>query len=154
MTIAVAVPGSGVVKALWLPEIIFILTIVTQVILMSCLMKWNSWILIILVWDSVFFFFFFFFLPFYDYNIWNYIFIDKPLPELKVTLNWCWFDASLVLPTLRYRHAENFTLLSDICSYTPRNEVRGGILDSACLSVCPSVCLSVCLSVNFFVSAL
>ena len=31
--------------------------------------------------------------------------------------------------------------------YTPRNEVRGGILDSACLSVCPSVCLSVRLSV-------
>ena len=29
----------------------------------------------------------------------------------------------------------------------PRNEVRGGILDSPCLSVCPSVCLSVCLSV-------
>ena len=28
--------------------------------------------------------------------------------------------------------------------YTPRNEVRGGILDSPCLSVCPSVCLSVC----------
>ena len=27
--------------------------------------------------------------------------------------------------------------------YTPRNEVRGGILDSPCLSVCPSVCLSV-----------
>ena len=26
----------------------------------------------------------------------------------------------------------------------PRNEVRGGILDSPCLSVCPSVCLSVC----------
>ena len=24
--------------------------------------------------------------------------------------------------------------------YTPRNEVRGGILDSPCLSVCPSVC--------------
>ena len=40
------------------------------------------------------------------------------------------------------------------CYYTPRNEVRGGILDSACLSVCPSVRLSVCLSVNFFVSAL
>ena len=28
--------------------------------------------------------------------------------------------------------------------YTPPNEVRGGILDSACLSVCPSVRLSVC----------
>ena len=28
--------------------------------------------------------------------------------------------------------------------YTPRNEVRGGILDSACLSVRLSVCLSVC----------
>ena len=27
--------------------------------------------------------------------------------------------------------------------YTPRNEVRGGILDSPCLSVCPSVRLSV-----------
>ena len=26
--------------------------------------------------------------------------------------------------------------------YTPRNEVRGGILDSACLSVCLSVCQS------------
>ena len=25
--------------------------------------------------------------------------------------------------------------------YTPRDEVRGGILDSPCLSVCPSVCL-------------
>ena len=32
--------------------------------------------------------------------------------------------------------------------YTLRNEVRGGILDSACLSVRLSVCLSVCLSVN------
>ena len=31
--------------------------------------------------------------------------------------------------------------------YTPRNKVRGGILDSACLSVCPSVCLSFCPSV-------
>ena len=31
--------------------------------------------------------------------------------------------------------------------YTLRNEVRGGILDSPCLSVCPSVCPSVCLSV-------
>ena len=30
------------------------------------------------------------------------------------------------------------------CHYTPRNEVRGGILDSACLSVCLSVCPSVC----------
>ena len=28
-------------------------------------------------------------------------------------------------------------------NYTPRNEVRGGILDSPCLSVRPSVCLSV-----------
>ena len=28
--------------------------------------------------------------------------------------------------------------------YTPRNEVRGGILDSPCLSVCLSVRLSVC----------
>ena len=28
--------------------------------------------------------------------------------------------------------------------YTPRNEVRGGILDSPCLSVRLSVCLSVC----------
>ena len=28
--------------------------------------------------------------------------------------------------------------------YTPRNEVRGGILDSPCLSVCPYVCLSIC----------
>ena len=28
--------------------------------------------------------------------------------------------------------------------YTHRNEVSGGILDSACLSVCPSVRLSVC----------
>ena len=32
--------------------------------------------------------------------------------------------------------------------YTPCNEVRGGILDSACLSVRLSVCLSICLSVN------
>ena len=32
--------------------------------------------------------------------------------------------------------------------YTPRNEVRGGILDSACLSVCLSVCPSVRLSVR------
>ena len=35
--------------------------------------------------------------------------------------------------------------LQTICCYTPRNEVRGGILDSPCLSVCPSVRLSVCL---------
>ena len=41
-----------------------------------------------------------------------------------------------------------YFFLKDI--YTPRNEVSGGILDSACLFVCPSVCLSV----NFFVSAL
>ena len=32
--------------------------------------------------------------------------------------------------------------------HTPRNEVRGGILDSPCLSVWPSVRLSVCLSVT------
>ena len=30
------------------------------------------------------------------------------------------------------------------CFYTPRNEVRGGILESPCLSVLPSVCLSIC----------
>ena len=33
--------------------------------------------------------------------------------------------------------------------YTPHNKVRGGILDSPCLSVCPSVRLSICLSVTF-----
>ena len=33
---------------------------------------------------------------------------------------------------------------SDYYNYTPRNEVRGGILDSACLSVRLSVCPSVC----------
>ena len=37
--------------------------------------------------------------------------------------------------------------IARIYNYTPRNEVRGGILDSACLSVCLSVCPSVCLSV-------
>ena len=31
-----------------------------------------------------------------------------------------------------------------ICYYTPRNEVKGGILDPPCLSVCLSVRLSVC----------
>ena len=41
----------------------------------------------------------------------------------------------------------NFIFLPDY--YTPHNEVRGGILDSPCLSLClsVSVCLSVCLSV-------
>ena len=42
-----------------------------------------------------------------------------------------------------------FTLQPSILEsiYTPRNEVRGGILDSPCLSVCLSVCPSVRLSV-------
>ena len=42
---------------------------------------------------------------------------------------------------------EGTQFFMDITCYTPRNEVRGGILDSACLSVCLSVCPSVCLSV-------
>ena len=37
--------------------------------------------------------------------------------------------------------------------YTPRNEVRGGILESPCPSVRLSVCLSVCLSVRLSVDA-
>ena len=36
-----------------------------------------------------------------------------------------------------------YPVLSFAFYYTPRNEVRGGILDSPCLSVCPSVCLRV-----------
>ena len=37
-----------------------------------------------------------------------------------------------------------FSCIIQPFNYTPRNEVSGGILDSACLSVCPSVRLSVC----------
>ena len=40
-------------------------------------------------------------------------------------------------PTLRKTRYESE------CFYTPRNEVRGGILESPCPSVCPSVRLSV-----------
>ena len=45
------------------------------------------------------------------------------------------------------RQPRVFRPLSRSC-YTPHNEVRGGILDSPCLSVFPSVRLSVCLSVS------
>ena len=37
--------------------------------------------------------------------------------------------------------SDKSTYIIPLSCYTPRNEVRGGILDSPCLSVCPSVCL-------------
>ena len=44
-----------------------------------------------------------------------------------------------------FREYNSIIFIPPLTSYTPRNEVRGGILDSPCLSVRLSVCLSVCL---------
>ena len=41
-----------------------------------------------------------------------------------------WSGISQVRPATTYQ----------LCFYTPRNEVRGGILESPCPSICPSVC--------------
>ena len=48
---------------------------------------------------------------------------------------------------MQYRWQAIIWTNADLIYYTPRNEVRGGILDSPCLSVCLSVRLSVCPSV-------
>ena len=54
-------------------------------------------------------------------------------------------NTSMILHTQITMHALGLhgNLHAAFTFYTPRNEVRGGILDSACLSVRLSVCLSV-----------
>ena len=86
---------------------------------------------------------------------WSYVFLALTHQLYLLTHQGCgthkypcklghhWFRSWLVTCS-----APSHYLNQCLISYTPRNEVRGGILDSACLSVRLSVCLSVCLSVN------
>ena len=66
--------------------------------------------------------------------------------KMSVILHRIIVNAFFSMKTFVYRFKFQFgrVELTISYNYTPRNEVRGGILDSPCLSVCLSVCPSVC----------
>ena len=60
----------------------------------------------------------------------------------------CWYPPSFIVHCIKVGFGNHVSPHYFFYIYTPRNEVRGGILESPCPSVCPSVRLSVCPSVD------